>query len=56
MNFYLALSKQNLKQLRYNVTFEVRKLESFFYKINTCFQKTATFIALQAEQIFSVNI
>ena len=29
----------------YNATFKVRKFESLFYKINTCLQKTATWIA-----------
>ena len=33
----------------------MRKLESFFYKIDTCLQKTITCIGLWAEQIFSVN-
>ena len=37
-------------------TFEVRKFESLFYKINICLQETTTCIGLQAEQIFSVNI
>ena len=40
----------------YYVTFNVRKLESLFYKINTCLQKTTTYTGLEAEQIFSVNI
>ena len=35
---------------------KVRKVESFFYKINTCLQKTTTCIGLQAAQIFSINI
>ena len=43
-------------KLRYYATFKVRKFESLFYKINTCLQKIATCIVLQAEQIFSVNI
>ena len=34
----------------------MRKLESLFYKINTFLQKTTTCIALQTDQIFSVNI
>ena len=42
--------------LRYYATFKVRKIESLFYKINTCLQKTTTCIGLQVEQIFSVNI
>ena len=42
--------------LRYYATFKVRKFESLFYKINTCLQKTTTYIGLQAEQIFPVNI
>ena len=29
----------------YNATFTVRKCVSLFYKINTCLQKTATWIA-----------
>ena len=33
-------------------TFKVRKFELLFHKINTCLQKTATCIGLQAEQIF----
>ena len=41
--------------LRYYATFKVRKIESLFYKINTCLQKTTTCIGLQVEQIFSVN-
>ena len=45
-----------MKQLRYYATFEVRKFESLFYKINTSLQKTTTCIGLQAEQIFSANI
>ena len=32
------------------------KLESLFYKINTCFQKAITCTRLQTEQIFSLNI
>ena len=35
--------------LRYYATFKVRKVESLFYKINTCLQKTTTCIGLQAE-------
>ena len=42
--------------LRYYAIFQVRKFESQFCRINTCLQKTATFIGLQTEQIFSVNI
>ena len=38
--------------LKYYATFKVRKFESPFCKINTCLQKTATCIELQAEQIF----
>ena len=34
----------------------MRKIESLFYKIKTCLQKTTTCIGLQAELIFSVNI
>ena len=41
-----------LKRLRYYATFKVRKLESLFYKPNTCLQKTTTCIGLQVEQIF----
>ena len=36
----------------YYATFKVRKFELLFHKINTCLQKTATCIGLQAEQIF----
>ena len=42
--------------LRYYAVFKVRKLELFFYKINTFLQKNFTCFGLQAEQIFSVNI
>ena len=42
--------------LRFYATFKVRKVESLFYKTNTCLQKTTTCIGLRAEQIFSVNI
>ena len=38
--------------LRYYATFRVRKIESYFYKINTFLQKT-TCTGLQAEQKFS---
>ena len=44
------------KGLRYYITFKVRIFESLFYKVNTCLQKTTTWIGLQVEQIFSVNI
>ena len=57
--FSYSRGKIILKQtgnLRYYATFKVTKFESLFYKINTCLQKTATFIGFQAEQIFSVNI
>ena len=37
-------------QLRCYATFKVKKFESLFYKINTCFQKATTCIGLQAEQ------
>ena len=42
--------------LRYYSTFKMRKIKSFFYKINTCLQKAAISTVLQVEQIFSVNI
>ena len=42
--------------LRYYAIFKVRKFESLFYKNNTFLQKISTYIGLQAEQIFSVNI
>ena len=42
--------------LSYYATFKLKKLESLFYKINTCLQKTITCIGLQGEQIFPVNI
>ena len=32
----------NMRGLRYYATFEGRKFESLFYKINTCLQKTTT--------------
>ena len=41
--------------LKYYATFKVSKSEWFFYKINTCLQKTTTCIGLPAEQIFLVN-
>ena len=48
--------KDKNNKLRYYATFKARKSESFFYKINTCLQKTTTDIGLQAEQIFPVNV
>ena len=42
--------------LRYYAVFKVRKLELFFYKINTFLENNFTCFGLQAEQIFSVNI
>ena len=41
--------------LRYYGTFNVRKFESLFYKINTFLQKITTCIRLQEEQILSLN-
>ena len=46
---------KHVSDLRYYVTFKVRKFESLVYKINTCWQKTTTCIGLRAEEIFSVN-
>ena len=37
-------------------TCKVRKFESLFYKINTFLQKITTYIGLQADQTFSVNM
>ena len=51
-----ALILDPLERLRFYATFKVRKFESSFYKLNTFLQKTTTYIGLQAEQIFSVNI
>ena len=51
-----ALILDHLERLRFYATFKVRKFESSFYKLNTFLQKTTTYIGLQAEQIFSVNI
>ena len=51
----LCVHELNVKSLIYYATFKVRKIDSFFYKINTCLQKAITCIGLQAEQIFSVN-
>ena len=42
--------------LKHYATFKVRKLESFFYKINAFLQKTITCIRLQAEQILYIII
>ena len=42
--------------LRQYTVFKVRKLESLFYKINSCLQKTTTCIRLQTEQILSLNV
>ena len=69
LNMYLPILKAYLgfcqKKLYYMfdsvlytsyATFEVRKFESLFYKINIYLQKTTTCIGLQAEQISSVNI
>ena len=47
---------RKILNLRYYVTFKVRKFESLFYKINTFLQKSTTCIGLQTEQILSVNI
>ena len=43
-------------RLRYHPTFKVRKFVSLFYKLNTCSQKTTTYVGLQAEPIFSVTL
>ena len=43
-------------QTRYYATFKVRKFVSIFYKINTFLPKTTTPVALEAEEIISVNI
>ena len=43
------------EQLKYYATFEVRKFESLFHKINTFLQKITTCIGLQTEQILPVN-
>ena len=51
-----ALILDHLERLRFYATFKVRKFESSFCKLNTFLQKTTTYIGLQAEQIFSVNI
>ena len=55
----LEMSKILMYEIWYDyikVCEKVRKFESFFYKINTCLQKTTTCIGLRVEQIFSVNI
>ena len=44
VNFHCILIVNALTYLRYYATFKVRKFESFFYKINTCLQKTITWI------------
>ena len=47
----LFISSQKLFSfLRYYATFKVRKFESLFYKINSCFRKTTACIGLRAEQ------
>ena len=47
--------KLSVKLLSYYANFKVRKIESLFYKINTCFHETNTCIGLLAEQILSVK-
>ena len=42
--------------LRYYATFKVTKFVSLFYKLNTCLQKTTTYVGLQAEPIFPVTL
>ena len=52
----ILLSAWFLSMLRHYATFEVRKFESLFYRINSCLQKTTTCIKLQAEKIFNIDV
>ena len=49
------MARLEILRLGYYATFIVEKFYLLFYKVNTCLQKTATSIGLQAKQIFTVN-